>query len=168
MQIILILLLSSLLKVIGSCCSDKQCNTCKWFVPNKIQPEYGRCGLFKEKIYIADQERLICNFAKHCRVNELFCGKEGRMYETISSTLAIEEKIIAFEKQYDELINKCDECENDGYGEVNETPDIEKLNKLDEEIEKFTKEGLELLFKVKKFNKKKIMSTLDKFFYKQQ
>ena len=60
---------------------------------------------------------------------------------------------------------KYDEYSNDGHGEVNEKPELDKLNELDKEIETFTKEGLELLFKVKNFNKRKIRVALDKLFH---
>lgn len=147
--------------------SIKSCETCKWFYPNNVRTEYGLCTLFKEKIYIADQERLISNFAKHCRDNENLCGKEGAMYEPSQSINGIKDDVKNFEKQYDEIIDKCKESSNIGHGEVNEKTELDELNKLDEEIEQFTKEGLELLFKVKKFNQKKIkFGLLDKILKK--
>lgn len=140
----------------------KSCDTCKWFSPNEHRIEYGLCTLFKEKMYVADQQRLISNFAKHCRNNENLCGKEGRLHE--STTL--DSNIKHFEKKYDQLIDKYNDSVNIGHGEVTEKTDLDELNNLDEEIEQFTKEGLELLFKVKKFNKRKISITLDKIFPK--
>ena len=165
MQTFYLIITVTYLFTMGFCFEPKSCTSCKWFVDNKNRPEYGLCNLFKEKIYIADQERLICNFAKHCRVNELLCGKEGRMHEDKDSVIAMEEKLKEFENQYDELMYKYDEYSNDGHGEVNEKPELDKLNELDKEIETFTKEGLELLFKVKNFNKRKIRVALDKLFH---
>ena len=139
----------------------KSCDTCKWFSPNEARSDYGLCTLFKEKIYIADQERLISNFAKHCRTNENLCGKEARCYEA-----TMESKIKNFEEKCDNLIDKFNDSANLGHGEVTEKKDVDELNNLDEEIEKFTKEGLELLFKVKKFNKRKISIALDRVYPK--
>jgi hypothetical protein len=147
----------------------KLCSNCKWFVPNGARTEYGLCKLFKERMYIVDKEKLISNFADHCRKNELLCGKEGRFYEDNEgdvSSFNIEEKLKKFDHQYKDLIEKFDESLNDGHGEVTEKPELDKLNELDKEIETFTKEGLELLFKVQKFNKKKILCALDKIYPK--
>lgn len=66
----------------------KSCQTCKWFIPNEQSSDYGLCRLFKERLYIVDKERLICNFAKYCRNNELLCGKEGNLYEDNLQTFA--------------------------------------------------------------------------------
>jgi hypothetical protein len=136
----------------------KSCVTCKWFVPNNIRSnEYALCEFFKEKVLFADQEKTMRNFAKHCRDDEKLCGKEGRMHEQ-----SLEENIKKFEEKRENLIDKFNDSVNIGHGEVTEKTDLDELNNLDEEIEKFTKEGLELLFKVKKFNKRKILFALDK------
>ena len=144
----------------------KSCQTCKWFIPNEKSTDYGLCKLFKERLYIVDKERLICNFAKHCRNNELLCGKEGNFYEDnlISySESNIEKKLKDFDERYENLIEKIDESNDIGNGEITEKYELDSLNQLDKEVENFTKEGLELLFKVKKFNKRKISIALDKF-----
>ena len=142
----------------------KSCETCKWFIPNNIREDYGLCCLFKEKIYIADQSRLISNFAKHCRNNELLCGKEGMMHEEIASDITIKEKLQQFENRYDNYIDNVNESML-GHGEVNETSDIDELNKLDREFASLSKDALDLLMKVKKFNKKKISIKLDSINY---
>ena len=147
----------------------KLCSNCKWFVPNGARSEYGLCKLFKERVYIVDKEKLINNFADHCRKNELLCGKEARYYQDNDicvSSCDVEEKIKKFEHQYNDLIEKVDDSSNAGHGEVTEKPEIDKLNDLDKEIETFTKEGLELLFKVQKFNKRKVLCKLDKIYPK--
>ena len=145
----------------------KSCQTCKWFIPNEKSSDYGLCRLFKERLYIVDQERLICNFAKHCRNNELLCGKEGQFYEDNSLTNSkfnIENRLRDFDTRYESLIEKIDDSDNIGHGEIIEKYELDNLNQLDKDVEKFTKEGLELLFKVKKFNKKKISIALDKLY----
>ena len=142
----------------------KSCETCKWFKPNNIREEYGLCTLFKERIYIADQERLICNFAQHCRHNELLCGKEGSMYEDKTSDVTIEEKLKEFEKKYDNYVFELNES-NIGHGEINEKQDIDKLNDLDNEFYNLSKEALELFMKMKKHNQKKISIKLDTINY---
>ena len=142
----------------------KPCETCKWFKPINMREEYGLCTLFKERIYIADQERLICNFAQHCRDNEFLCGKEGTMYEDKMSVITIEEKLKEFEQRYDNYIDNLNES-NIGHGEVNEKHDINKLNELDNEFYTLSKEALELFMKVKKHNQKKISIKLDTINY---
>ena len=142
----------------------KSCETCKWFKPNSMREEYGLCSLFKERIYIADQERLICNFAQHCRNNELLCGKEGSMYEDKISHVTIEEKLKEFENRYDNYVDNLNDS-NVGHGEINEKQDIERLNELDKEFYNLSKEALELLMKVKKHNQKKISIKLDTINY---
>lgn len=143
----------------------KSCQTCKWFIPNEHSSDYGLCQLFKERLYIVDKERLICNFAKHCRNNELLCGKEGNFYEDNLQTFSefnIEKRMRDFDVRYESLIEKIDDSKNIGHSEIIEKNELEKLNQLDKDVENFTKEGLELLFKVKKFNKRKISIVLDK------
>ena len=145
------------------------CSNCKWFVPNEVRLEYGLCKLFKERVYIVDEEKLISNFADHCRNNDSLCGKDGRFYEDTAISFAsynIEEKLKKFENQYNDLMYKFEDTVNVGHGEINEKPELDKLNDLDKEIETFTKEGLELLFKVQKFNKRKISIALDKIYGK--
>ena len=147
------------------------CTNCKWFIQNGSRLDYGLCRLFKERVVIVDKEKLISNFAKHCRDNELLCGAEGNFYEDNEicvSAFNVEEKLTTFENKHNELIEKIDEFSNLYNGEVNEKPELDKLNQLDTEIENFTKEGLELLFKVQKFNKKKISIALDKIYPKQK
>jgi len=144
--------------------ATKYCETCKWFMPNHIRQAYGLCSLFKEKIYIADQSRLISNFAKHCRNNEVLCGKEGIMHEEITSDITIKEKLQQFENRYDVYIENLNET-TVGHGEVNEKTDIDELNNLDREFASLSKEALDLLMKVKKFNKKKISVKLDSINY---
>jgi hypothetical protein len=142
----------------------RPCETCKWFKPINNREDYGLCTLFKERIYIADQERLICNFAKHCRNNELLCGKEGNMYEEKMSTVTIEEKLKEFENRYDNYIDNLNDS-NIGHGEINEKQDIDRLNELDKEFYNLSKDALELFMKVKKHNKKKISIKLDSINY---
>ena len=144
----------------------KSCQTCKWFIPNDKSNDNGLCKLFKERLYIVDKESLICNFAKHCRDNELLCGKEGHFYEDNLLSYSgsnIEKRLRDFDVRYEVLIEKIDDSNNIGHGEITEKNELDNLNQLDKDVEKFTKEGLELLFKVKKFNKKKISIVLDKF-----
>jgi hypothetical protein len=142
----------------------KSCQTCKWFIPNEQSSDYGLCRLFKERLYIVDKERLICNFAKYCRNNELLCGKEGNLYEDNLQTFAefnIEKRLSDFDKTYEKLIESIDDTSNVGHGEIIENNELYNLNQLDKDVEKFTKEGLDLLFKVQKFNKRKISVVLD-------
>lgn len=142
----------------------KSCETCKWFNPNTIRETHGLCSLFKEKIYIADQERIICNFAQHCRDNEFLCGSEGSMHEDKNSDVTLEEKFQEFENKYSDYIRDMKEI-NIGHGEINEKQDIDELNNMDKELENLSKEALALLFKVKKHNQKKISIALDKVDY---
>lgn len=59
------------------------------------------------------------------------------------------------------MIESIDDTSNVGHGEIIENNELYNLNQLDKDVEKFTKEGLDLLFKVQKFNKRKISVVLD-------
>jgi hypothetical protein len=93
--------------------------------------------MFKNNVYYNNEIKLINNLATHCRNNENLCGKQGFLYELKQDQ---EDKQISYE--YDELQNRC--C-----GEVNETDEIEQLER----------EFFEVFQKIKKHNKKRIYKT---------
>jgi len=67
---------------------NKQCVNCKFFIPykNKKITNLGLCKMFGNKIYCdnnKNNEKIIYNFAQHCRDDESLCGKIGLLYEEI-------------------------------------------------------------------------------------
>jgi hypothetical protein len=53
--------------------------------------------MFGNKVSINDNnkksEKIIYNFAEHCREDENLCGKDGSLYEGIANTIKIEPRI---------------------------------------------------------------------------
>ena len=120
---------------------EPSCNSCKFYIPHKTNIDYGLCEMFKNEVYLNNKRTLINNLASHCRSNENLCGKEGFLYEKQDA----DEK--QFLDEYEELKNRC--C-----GEVNETDEIEQLEK----------EFFEVFQKIKKHNKKRIYKTTQELY----
>ena len=122
---------------------EPSCSTCKHFMPNNRGDfDLGLCKMFKNTCYHKGIEYTLPNYAVHCRENENLCGKSGFLYEmneVIYDKNLLEQDI---QNELIELNNRC--C-----GEVNETDEIEQLEK----------EFFELFQKMKKHNKKKIYKT---------
>jgi hypothetical protein len=100
--------------------------------------------MFKDINYINGKERLVYNFALHCRSSEDMCGKNGNLYESITSDSneVNSKNNDIFADTYEELNNRC--C-----GEVNEQYELEELEK----------EFFELYQKMKRYNTKRIYKT---------
>jgi hypothetical protein len=62
-----------------------KCSKCKSFVPNKFNENLGYCKLFTRVNLNDSWEKLIYNYAKHCRDNEFLCGEEGMFFEKIDN-----------------------------------------------------------------------------------
>lgn len=68
--------------------TSKICRTCKHFVPNTtvsktekdLQIAYGKCALFGEQNLVTGE--VIYTSAAICRSYDLYCGREGKLYET--------------------------------------------------------------------------------------
>ena len=114
---------------------EPSCYSCKFYIPHKTNPDLGLCKVFRDYIKLHDKDVLVNNLAVHCRNNENLCGKDGYLYENNN----IEKQV---EDDYEELKNRC--C-----GEVNET----------EEIEELEREFFEVFQKIKNHNKKKFYKT---------
>lgn len=123
------------------------CTKCKWFKfpSNGLNPELGLCKMFKETYYDKEKETEIYNFAIHCRNNENLCGKSGLLYE--ENELKKDNETKELNNEYEVLKNRC--C-----GEVNETDEIEQLER----------EFLEIFQRIKKHNKKRIYDTTKKIY----
>jgi len=50
------------------CAQNKQCSNCKFFIPHKNNK-------------VNSNEKIIYNFAQHCRDDENLCGKNSTFYE---------------------------------------------------------------------------------------
>lgn len=130
------------------------CTSCKWFIPNKkvnnnnnnndnnndSVNDYGLCGFYKHNYELRGNVVTIYEFAAHCRNKETMCGEKGYMYESN------DEKYVTTTRElkntYEELSNRC--C-----GEVNETSEIEQLER----------EMFEVMQKIKKHNTRHIYKT---------
>ena len=127
---------------------ELSCSSCKWFIANnKGNNDLGLCKMFNYKTYCKDKEINTYNFATHCRNDENLCGKKGNLHELDINIL--ENDLLS---DYDELVNRC--C-----GEVNETDEIEQLER----------DFFDVFQRIKKHNKKRIYNTskdLYKFFKK--
>ena len=120
---------------------NPSCSSCKWFIPHKKENnDYGLCGFYKNKYNIKGDDIIIYEFATHCRNNESLCGEKGYMYEPNDANY--QETTSELKKQYEELANRC--C-----GEVNETNEIEQLER----------DMFEIMQKIKRHNTKYIYKT---------
>ena len=135
------LLLFSLINVLLA--FDPPCSSCKHFIPNK--KEYlslGLCKMFTTNVS-PKSERIepLPNLAIHCRNNENLCGKSGFLYEKAESTpeLGVDPQLI---NEFEDLKNRC--C-----GEVNESDELEQLER----------DFFEVFQKIKKHNRKRIYKT---------
>lgn len=116
------------------------CQSCKFFVPHKLNQDLGLCELFKNKL---NNGELVKNFASHCRNDENLCGKSGFLYE---SKIPISNKEnIYIEEINDQLNNMC--C-----GEVNEKVEIQEYENMEKEL-------FDILQKIKRHNTKRIYKT---------
>jgi len=63
---------------------NKQCTNCKFFIPHKNNKiiSLGLCRMFGNKVNSNGNEKMIYNFAQHCRDDENLCGKNASFYET--------------------------------------------------------------------------------------
>jgi len=118
---------------------EPACSSCKYFIHhNRDIEELGLCQMFTNICYDNSKKGVtIPNFAHHCRNDENLCGKQGYLYE--HKDIESKKAEIELEKELVELNNRC--C-----GEVNETNEIEQLEK----------EFLDIFQKIKKHNKRKI------------
>ena len=129
----LIISLGSCLKLNDNNNNKKLCINCKWFIPNKDpnMKDYGLCKIYKNVVPDKNGERIIYDYAVHCRINENMCGESGYMFDPINNDSVIE-KIKNLQKQYEEL---------------NERFCVEIMEK--EDIEETEEEMIDLLQEIK-------------------
>jgi len=144
-----LLLLSSVSFILCYNNNNPHCTSCKWFVKPNCElnsSELGVCKMFKEISYNNGKEKITNNFAIHCRNNENLCGKSGFLYEPKDNeTSVINNEATILNSEYEDLNNRC--C-----GEVNETDEIEQLER----------DFFEIFQRIKKHNKKIIFDKFDK------
>ena len=114
---------------------NPSCYSCKFYIPHINNPDLGLCKIFRDNVNLNNKDVLVNNLAVHCRNNENLCGKAGFLYQSND----IDDKV---KDDYEVLKNKC--C-----GEVNET----------EEIEELEREFFEIFQKIKNHNKKRVYKT---------
>ena len=117
---------------------EPSCTNCKYFIPHfSKNPDLGLCKMFNTPSITSD-DKVVHHFAVYCRNNENFCGKNGLLYEPTNEE-NIQNEIL---DEFDHLNNMC--C-----GEVNESYELEQLEK----------DFFELFQKIKRHNKKRIYKT---------
>jgi len=69
---------------------NKQCTNCKYFIPHKNNKivSLGLCRMFGNKVNSNNDnskngEKMVYNFAQHCREDETLCGERGLLYDEI-------------------------------------------------------------------------------------
>jgi hypothetical protein len=98
----------------------------------------------------SDRIEPLPNFAIHCRNNENLCGKSGFLYEKVESESDSDNSKIGNESAVDpQLINEFEDLKNRCCGEVNESDELDQLER----------EFFEVFQKIKKHNKKRIYKT---------
>lgn len=121
---------------------ESSCVTCKFFIPNRLNPEFGLCRMFEDKIYDKDNEHIIKNFASYCRNNENLCGKSGTLYSPINQKF----------QYYEYMTNLCN-------GEYTDVKDLEELERLEKEL-------VETFQKMRKHNTNRLYKTTKKIMNK--
>lgn len=110
---------------------EPSCTTCKYFIPNTLNTNFGLCRLFQENIYDNNNnEYIVNNVALQCRNNPHFCGKEGKLYKPINTKY----------ENYEYIRRVC----NNEYEK-----DLEKIEKIEKEL-------VDIFQKMRKHNTKKI------------
>jgi NifU-like protein involved in Fe-S cluster formation len=127
---------------------EKTCSSCKYFIPHLgKKPELGVCRFFKNKPY-ENSNRIVYDYAVHCRNDAKLCGSEANFYVKIDDVKIDDvnnDDSTTFVEAYENLNNSC--C-----GEVNEKNEIDELEKLE-------KEFFEVYQKIKKHNTQRIYNT---------
>jgi hypothetical protein len=129
---------------------DPPCSSCKFYIPNKKDRlELGLCKMFTTNTSPKrDIIEALPNFAIHCRNNENLCGKSGFLYEKVESD--IDNSKIGNDSGLDpQLMNEFEDLKNRCCGEVNESDELDQLER----------EFFEIFQKIKKHNKKRIYKT---------
>jgi hypothetical protein len=125
-------LLSIISLVIGF---KPDCFNCKFYIPHDINSDLATCQRFKDFSPCKENYKLINKLAINCRQNEDLCGINGKSYQESPENKQ-------FVDDLENLTNRC--C-----GEVNETDEIEQLER----------DFFFILQKIKKHNKKRIYNT---------
>ena len=117
-------------------CFEPPCTTCKFFIPNTLNTNFGLCRLFQENIYDNNKEYIVNNVALQCRNNDNLCGKKGSLYQPINTEF----------KNYEYIRKIC----NNGYEEEHEN-DLKKLEKMEKELvdifQKMRKHNTKIMYK---------------------
>ena len=126
-------IIASLISIIYA--YNPPCTDCKYYIPNENKPLIGTCKRFKDFTFYNNKHILVNKLATTCRDNEELCGINGNsfQYNLFNQEIA---------DDYENLKNRC--C-----GEVNETDEIEQLER----------DFFEILQKIKKHNKRQIYKT---------
>jgi len=127
------ILFASLISIIVA--YNPNCSNCKFYIPNGNNADLGTCKRFKDFFYHNNKYSLVNKLSIDCRNNEELCGVNGNSYE-----------YNLYEKQ---LLDELEILKNTCCGEVNETDEIENLER----------DFFDILQKIKKHNKRQIYKT---------
>jgi len=119
---------------------NPSCSSCKWFIPdNRGLNDYGLCKMFKNKYEYQynNKENVVYEFASHCRSNKNMCGPNGFLFEPIYNYELFENfeesKYDFFEtdeyKTISDLLEEYDYINNSCCGEVNESDELENIER---------------------------------------
>jgi hypothetical protein len=119
------------------------CQTCKFFIPSKINDNLGQCTMFQDTVYDDKQQvRLQKNLAIHCRNDENLCGKSGYLYESIEK----EEYAKKF-KNYQYIKKLC----GDDFVEETNLDELERIERdLIDVFQKMRRHNLKVIYNTPK------------------
>jgi len=60
--------------------SKPLCSNCKWMIPNNSG---SLCGIYKTKYDLLGANVFVHEYVEHCRNNEILCGKDGHLFESV-------------------------------------------------------------------------------------
>jgi hypothetical protein len=78
----IIFIIVNIMNVLNLIALEHNCASCGWFIKNNNgKIEDGMCKLFSTTTIRGAKKTVIHEYAKHCRINEDFCGQKGELYE---------------------------------------------------------------------------------------
>ena len=109
------------------------CSSCKWNIPDKRGVnDYSLCKMFKPLKYDCQcKGGIMYEFAEHCRNNENMCGQNAFLFEPYND-IQIQEETLEEEDidtTISDLLDEYDDINNRCCGEVNETDELDDIER---------------------------------------
>ena len=89
--------------------SKPKCENCNSYISNPNDSNLGRCKIFTNKIETSTGEKLIYNYAKHCRDNDFLCGENGWLFDSINNNIDDNDFLCGENEWLFNLINNIDD-----------------------------------------------------------